>query len=70
MAKANILALSGWTVGAFSVRIAKPGDESSETICAERSTIPTGVVGEAVEVGDVVVDVHDDGVSGVAGGDP
>jgi hypothetical protein len=53
----------------MSVRIDKPGDESSETICAERSTIPTGVIGEA-GVGEIVVGVHDDGASGVVGGDP
>jgi hypothetical protein len=56
----------GWRI----LGTCKQGDGSSERICAERSTIPTGVVGEAVEVGDVVVSVHDDGVSGVGGGDP
>jgi hypothetical protein len=57
--------------GAFSVRMDRPGEESYDAIWAVRSTIPGGVHGEAVEVGEVEVDdEHVEGVSGVAGGVP
>jgi hypothetical protein len=71
MANAYILALSGCTSGPLSVRIDKPGEESYDAICAERSTMPCGVGGDAEDAGDVdVEELHDDGVSGVAGGVP
>jgi hypothetical protein len=58
-------------MGAISVCIDKPGEESYDAICADRSTMPAGVVGEAVEVGEVEVDEEQvEGVSGVAGGVP
>jgi hypothetical protein len=56
--------------GAFSVRIDKPGDVSYETICADKSTTPVGVGGDAEEAGEVEVELHEDGVSGVVGGVP
>jgi hypothetical protein len=70
MANANIFALSGCTGGAFSLRIVNPGDVSYDTICADRSTRPVGVGGDADDAGDVEVELHGEGVSGVAGWAP
>ena len=52
------------------MRIDKPDRVSKDTICADRSTMPVGVGGEADEAGEVEVELQGEGVSGVVGGVP
>ena len=47
VANANIFVFSRCIGGAFSTRIDKDGDESTETIFALRSSIPGGIGGDA-----------------------
>jgi len=70
IAYANIFPFNGCIVGGgtFSAVIEKIGDEAEpDTILTERSSIPTGVAGDADEAGEDDADTEGDGVSGVPG---
>jgi hypothetical protein len=68
IANANIFVFNGCIGGAFSTRIDKDGDKSTETIFALRSSIPGGVGGDADEAGEVEAEFDGEGVGGVMGG--